>query len=130
MMKRIFQVATVALLLSGCASHQELKPSEITELIEGCTLTEDEERYIRQGVVKMGMKSCAVIKLMGKPEAMTKTEDNGIPEGFMRYQFNSDDVRERVLIKLSTDKVLSIDVAKLKMFGSTFYSTSVYAYDP
>lgn len=117
-------------LLSGCTGSKELKPTEITQLVHTCTPTEEEQRLIRQSVIEMGMQSCVVIKIMGTPERITKGEKDGLMIGDMLYKFESGDFKERVLIKLSMDRVLSISVARLRLFGSSFFSPTMYAYDP
>lgn len=118
-------------VLSGCASNlHELESSDITQFVRSCSPTEEEQRLIRQNVIKMGMQSCVVIQIMGNPERMSVGEENGLMTGNMLYQFKSGDYKERVLIRLSMDKVLVIDVVKLKLFGSSFFSPTLYSYDP
>lgn len=118
------------MMVAGCTTFQELKPAEVSQLVESCILTDEEKSLIRQSAIKMGMQSCAVMEVMGIPKRMSVGEENGIKSGNMLYLFKTPDHKERVMIKLSMDRVLSIDVAKLRMFGSSFYPTTVYSYDP
>lgn len=128
--KKVLQIVFLVALVAGCTTYQELKPSEVAQLVASCTLTDEEKSLIRQSAIKMGMQSCAVMKVMGIPKSISIGEENGIKSGNMLYQFKTTDHKERVLIKLSMDRVLGINVAKLRMFGSSFYPTTVYSFDP